>query len=231
MIVADRKPLAEIVDMLEGAGKVLVSACNTCVTVCHAGGKREAALLASQLRIYAHGNRWDLEVRENTLERHCDREFLDELREPLEWADAVLSMACGVGVNLASEVYPTARILPSLNTTFLGATDVPGRWLEMCGGCGDCVLHLTGGICPIVRCAKSLLNGPCGGSQDGKCEVERETPCAWQEIIERAVAQGRAHRLEAIQPVKDWRTSGAGGWRRRRIVEEIFAGEGEEGTA
>ncbi len=226
MIVADRKPLDEILEMVGDANRILVSACNTCVTVCLAGGRREAAILASQIRIHAQEAGRTVEVRENCLERHCDAEFLAELAGELEWADVMVSTACGVGVNLASEVYPAARIVPGLNTSFYGATDAPGRWLEMCGGCGDCVLDRTGGICPIVRCAKSILNGPCGGSQDGKCEVDPDTPCAWQEIIDRLALQGRSAALEAVEPVKDWSTSHSGG-RRRRIVDEVFQAEGE----
>lgn len=229
MIVADRKSLDDIVGMIGDADKVIVSACNACVTVCLAGGRREAGILASQLRIHAKEHDKDLEVREHSLARHCDAEFLSDLDEELEWADVMISMACGVGVNLASELHPKHRIVPGLNTTFYGATDAPGRWLEMCGGCGDCVLHKTGGICPIVRCAKSILNGPCGGSQDGKCEVDPETPCAWQEIIERLEAQGRGDDLIAVEPAKDWTTSFSGG-RRRRVVEEIYE-EDEEASA
>jgi hypothetical protein len=226
MIVAARKPFEEILDILGDAERILVSACNTCVTVCLVGGRREAALLASQLRIHAQEAGREIEVRESALERHCDREFLDALTEDLEWADVMLSTACGVGVNLVADVNPTRRIVPALNTTFFGATDLPGRWREMCGGCGDCVLHKTGGICPVVRCAKSILNGPCGGCQDGKCEVDKDTTCAWQDIIERLDGQGRSPELEVFEPIKDWRASHAGG-RRRRIVEEVFAGDAE----
>ncbi len=228
MITAEMKPFAEIVAMLEGASRVLVAACNTCVTVCHAGGKREAALLASQLRIHARENGLAREVRETVVERHCDAEFVEALAPELEWPEVMLSTACGVGVNYVAECFASKRILPGLNTTFLGATDVPGRWREMCGGCGDCVLHLTGGICPVVRCAKSIQNGPCGGSQEGRCEVDPDVPCAWQEIIDRVTAQGRAASLETVLPLKDWSTSGYGGWRRTRIVEEFFQPEEAE---
>ncbi len=225
MIVAERKPFDEILEIVGDAHRVLVCACNTCVTVCHAGGRREVELLASQLRIHAQETEREIEVREHTLERHCDAEFAAELAEHLDWADVMLSMACGVGVNLVAETYPTKRVVPGLNTTFYGATDVPGRWKEMCAGCGDCVLHLTGGICPVVRCAKSILNGPCGGSQDGKCEVDPSVDCAWHQIIERLETQGRAESLAEVRPIKDWSPSTHGGWRRSRIVEEIFAGE------
>jgi hypothetical protein len=228
MITADLKPFDQIAEMLTGATRVLVAACNTCVTVCHAGGKREAALLASQLRIHARENGLEREVRETVLERHCDAEFVDTFAPELEWPDVVLSTACGVGVNYVAERFPATRVVPGLNTTFLGATDVPGRWREMCGGCGDCILHLTAGVCPIVRCAKAIQNGPCGGSQDGKCEVDPDVPCAWQEIIERLTTQGRAEALEVVLPTKDWSSSMHGGWRRTRIVEEFFTAEGAE---
>lgn len=229
MITADMKPFEEIVGMLGDARRVLVASCNTCVTVCHAGGKRQVALLASQLRIHAAENGLEREVREVNLERHCDTEFVELIDEDMQWPDAFLSAACGVGVNFLADRNPSVRILPALNTTFYGATDVPGRWQEMCGGCGNCALDLTAGICPVVRCAKAIWNGPCGGSQDGKCEVSPDVDCAWQLIIERLTLQGRAEALETLLPTRDWSTSTHGGWRRTRIVEEFFAPE--EGEA
>ncbi len=123
----------------------------------------------------------------------------------------MLSLACGAGVNLVAEMFPKARIIPATNSTFCGSSVGQGKFVEHCGGCGDCVLDRTAGVCPIVRCAKSLLNGPCGGCQEGKCEINPETDCAWYIICERLQLQGRPHLLDEIQQPKDWRPAGHGG--------------------
>ncbi|MCU0579107.1 MAG: methylenetetrahydrofolate reductase C-terminal domain-containing protein [Desulfobacterota bacterium] len=204
MITAERKPIEEIVAMISPYRKVLVAGCGSCVAECAAGGEKETALLASALRMEARMTGRDLETREVTLERQCVYEFIDQLTALADQYEAVLSLACGAGVQAVAEVFPGLPILPALNTTFLGQTKEAGLWLENCRGCGDCRLHLFGDICPITRCAKSLFNGPCGGSQEGRCEVDPETPCAWQLIIESLDRTGRLEQLEAVYPPADW---------------------------
>ena len=115
-----------------------------------------------------------------------DHEHRGVVTEPAEAVE--LSLACGAGVNLLAEAYPARVPLPAMNTTFLAANDAPGVWVERCKGCGDCILHLTAGICPVARCAKNILNGPCGGTHDGKCEIssdEKVVDCVWAQIVER----------------------------------------------
>ncbi|HIE53390.1 MAG TPA: hypothetical protein EYP85_16680 [Armatimonadetes bacterium] len=211
MIVAERKPLAEIETALNGCSKVLLVGCGGCVTVCLAGGEKEVSILASLLRMSAQAQGRPLEVEEATIQRQCDREFFAEIREQVEECDLVLSLACGVGVNFFAEMFGDKRIVPALNTRFMGAAVAEGMWAERCLGCGDCILDRTGGICPLARCAKSLLNGPCGGSQEGKCEVDPETECAWQLIYERMEQLGRLEELEEILPPKDWSRGHDGG--------------------
>jgi ferredoxin len=212
MITATRKPFVEIAAMLESFDRVLVLGCGTCVTVCMAGGEREVGILASTLRLADREKGRKREVLEATIERQCDREFFDAVREKIEAADAVLSMACGVGVQFAGEVFPSAVVLPALDTKFYGTTLEQGVWSERCSGCGTCVIADFGGICPITRCSKSLLNGPCGGSANGKCEVDPENiDCGWQLIIDRMTRLGIADRLEKVQPPKDWSTGRHGG--------------------
>jgi hypothetical protein len=153
-----------------------------------------------------------MRIVEDTIERQCDREFFDTVRDKVEAADAVLSLACGVGVQFCSEVFAGKRVLPGLNTRFYGTTEQQGVWSERCAGCGTCVLDRFGGVCPIARCSKSLLNGPCGGSQNGMCEVDQENiPCGWQLIYDRMKSLGLLHMLEENQPIKDWRTGRDGG--------------------
>lgn len=218
MIVAEQKPLEEIKDLLRDAEKVLVVGCGTCVTVCFAGGEKEAGILSSSLRMSSKLDGHPLDVEHTTVQRQCEWEYIDPLAEQIKGVDAVLSIGCGIGVQALAERFPEAIVLPGLNTTFLGLPTEQGVWEERCAACGECLLGVTGGICPIARCAKQLLNGPCGGSQDGRCEIDPETPCAWQLIYDRLSAQGRLDLIMEIQPPKDWSRSRAGG--PRKIVRE-----------
>ncbi len=218
MIVAERKPFDEIVKLLDGAGKVLVLGCRTCVAVCLAGGDREVAELVAELRMKAKIDGREVEFVERNIERQCEPEMVTPLDEAVAAADAVLSLGCGCGVQLVADTFPDARVLPGLNTTFVGSTVAEGQWAERCAMCGECILDTTGGICPIARCSKTLLNGPCGGSQDGKCEVNPDVECAWQLIYERLDRQGRLGELAQIVPMKDWSSSRDGG--PRRVVRE-----------
>jgi ferredoxin len=220
MIVANLKSLDEILQMIKPYRKVLLLGCNECVTVCAVGGEREVGALASELRLIRAKKGEEVEVREHTLERQCDPEYVDQVRPFVGEYQAILSMACGAGVQYVAERYRTKPVLPAVNTTFLGVALEQGVWAERCQGCGTCILDQTGGICPIARCAKSLLNGPCGGSTNGKCEVDRETDCAWQLIIDRLKELGQLDRYEEIIPIKDWTTARDGG-PRKRIREDL----------
>jgi ferredoxin len=218
MIVAEQKPLEEIKQLVSGFDKVLVMGCGTCVTVCFAGGEKEVGILASSLRMATRLDGLQTEFLEATVQRQCEYEYNEAVAELLPEVDAVLSLACGIGVQTMNEQFSTVLTLPGLNTTFLGQPTEQGVWEERCQACGDCVLGTTGGICPISRCAKSLLNGPCGGSQNGNCEVDNETPCAWQEIYDRMAALGKLDLLLELNTMKDWRTSRDGG--QRKVVRE-----------
>lgn len=218
MIVAERKPLDEIIGFVKDCKKILIVGCNECVTVCYAGGKKEVAILASALKMAFLKEGKDLEIAEVTLERQCDKEYLEEIRDIIDQYDAVISMACGVGVQFMAEKYPSIFIYPALNTIFMGVTEERGVWAERCQGCGQCILGQTAGICPISRCAKRLFNGPCGGSTKGKCEINKDLACAWQLIIDRLKALGRMDDYDKLVPIKDWSTERSGG--PRRIVRE-----------
>ena len=205
MIVAKRKPLDEIKDMLKPYRKVLVLGCGSCVAICMAGGEKEAGLLATELQMAFQMSGEPKQVDNLTILRQCDREYIDEVKERLNQYDAILSIACGVGVQFTGEVLGGARVLlPGLNTTFMGATIEPGTWMERCLGCGDCVLDEYGGVCPITMCSKSLMNGPCGGPKDGKCEVERTRDCGWVLIYERLKKLGKLELLKKIHLPKNY---------------------------
>jgi ferredoxin len=226
MIVAEQKPLEEIKALIANAQKVLVVGCGTCVTVCFAGGAREAAIMASSLRMASKLDGGEKAVTDVTVQRQCEWEYLDEIAEQVRDADVVLSLGCGIGVQAIAEHFPDAWVVPGLNTTFLGMPTEQGVWAERCAACGDCVLGLTGGICPIARCSKSLLNGPCGGSEDGHCEINPDIPCAWQLIYDRLSSMGKLDVLMELQPPKNWSTSRDGG--PRKIVREDLRLASEE---
>ncbi len=220
MIVADRKPFDEIMQMIAPYEKILLLGCNECVTVCAVGGTKETALLASQIRMKRQVEGRGVIVGEKTLERQCDPEYADTLAGSVEEYDAVLSLACGCGVQFISERYPGRPVLPAVNTRFMGVTEQAGVWAERCQGCGNCVLDKTYGICPVARCAKSIMNGPCGGSHGGACEVNDDLPCAWQLIIDRLKALGSLDAYSEIEKPRDWSTSRDGG-PRRRVREDM----------
>jgi len=218
MIVADKKPIEEIIEDIKDHEKVLVLGCNECVTVCEAGGKKEVGILASALRMYFLNQGKEIKIDEETLERQCDHEYLEEIRDSIDQYDAVVSIACGVGVQFMAEKYHATPIYPGVNTCFMGATEERGLWTERCQGCGQCILSRTGGICPVSRCAKRVMNGPCGGSSKGMCEINKELVCAWQLIVERLKALDRFDEYEDLSPIKDWSTDRAGG--PRKVVRE-----------
>lgn len=214
MIVADKKPIEEIIEEIKDYKKILILGCNECVTVCEAGGKKEVGVLASALRMYFLNESKEVSVDEKTLERQCDHEYLEEIRDSIDDYDAVVSLACGVGVQFMAEKYFSTPVFPGVNTCFLGATEKRGLWTERCQACGQCILAYTGGICPVSRCAKRLLNGPCGGSTNGKCEINKELDCAWQIIIDRLKSLGRLDDYEKLFSIKDWSHDRAGGPRK-----------------
>jgi ferredoxin len=218
MITGEQKPLEEIQSLLGDAKKVLVVGCGTCVTVCFAGGSREAQILSASLRMASKLNGHPQDVTDVTVQRQCEWEYLDEIEKEIAEADIVLSLACGIGVQAIAEHFPDTWVVPGLNTTFLGIPQEQGVWEERCAACGDCILGLTGGICPIARCSKSLLNGPCGGSEDGHCEIDPDVPCAWQLIYDRLTSMGKEDTLLELQPPKNWQVSRDGG--PRKIIRE-----------
>jgi ferredoxin len=218
MIVADKKPIEEIVDLVKAHQNLLILGCNECVTVCEAGGKKEVGVLASALRMFFMNQGQDMKIDEVTLERQCDHEYLEEIRNVIDQYDAVVSLACGVGVQFMAEKYFSKPIYPGVNTCFMGVTEQRGVWSERCQGCGQCILGQTAGICPVSRCAKRLFNGPCGGSTKGKCEISKDLLCAWQVIVDRLEALNKLEDYEKIMPIKDWSNDRAGG--PRKVVRE-----------
>ncbi|MFC1883687.1 methylenetetrahydrofolate reductase C-terminal domain-containing protein [Thermodesulfobacteriota bacterium] len=220
MIVAEQKPVKEILEMVKGLKKVLVIGCKGCVTVCNVGGSKEAGILASALKIAARAKGKDIQVDEHTLERQCDPEYIEEVKNIISGYDAVISIACGVGPQFLSERYKNVKVFPGVNTKFMGGAVEHGVWSERCAGCGQCVVHYFGGLCPIARCSKSLLNGPCGGSAYGKCEISKDVDCIWDTIVRKMMEMDMLDKLIEFKPPKSWSTARDGG-PRKMIREEL----------
>ena len=227
MIVGSQKPIEEILNMVKDFQKVLVFGCNTCVAICHAGGEKEAETIAALIRMRAAQEGKRIEVNHLGVMRHCEPEYFDPVMDEVRKYDLVLSTACGVGVNFLSERIGEIPVYPGINTSFFGGVPEAGVFTELCAGCGNCILHLTGGICPIARCAKTLMNGPCGGTNKGKCEVSQDIDCAWYLIVERMKKLGTLEKLAEIQPPRNWSTARDGG-PRRVSLEHIRAYEEKE---
>jgi ferredoxin len=218
MIMARPKPIEEIIEEIKDFNKVLIAGCDGCVTVCEAGGSKEVQVLASALRLYFTKESKRMEIEETSLTRQCDKDYLQQLLDKIDDYDAIVSLACGAGVQFMAEMYRKKPIFPGVDTCFIGVTEERGVWAERCQACGQCILASTGGICPISRCSKRMLNGPCGGSERGKCEVSPDTDCGWHLIYERLKELGQLDFFAEPTDPKDWVSSRDGG--PRKIVRE-----------
>lgn len=191
MIITQKKPIEELMAMLEGATKIALIGCGSCATACATGGEKEIAQLKSYLE--AHGK----QVVATSMSDYCCMNIMTRnVVKKLNAAnpDAIVAMSCGDGVQVVAK-HANCPTYPSNNTLFLGESIKLGLFEEACHLCGDCVLGRTGGICPISHCAKSLVNGPCGGSKNGKCEVNPENDCAWIKIYNRLNEIGQLEKL------------------------------------
>jgi ferredoxin len=204
MIVAKRKPFDEIKDFLKDYKKVLTVGCGTCVAVCLAGGEKEVSVLNAELDMARRLDDNPIELGAITIERQCDREYLEVLDSMVGDYDAVLSLACGAGIQFLAERYQEKPVFPGVDTTFIGVNQDVGWYEERCRSCSSCVLGMTAGICPVTMCAKGLYNGPCGGTNKGSCEISKDQPCAWYMIYERLSKQNRLDNIMKITPVQEW---------------------------
>jgi len=219
VIFAEWKPLDELVEMLRKHKKVLLAGCATCVAECATGGEKEVETLAPLLRMALQKQGHGIEILTATVEKQCEWEFVEDLAQLAGQVDAIMSLACGIGVQALAERFSEIPVYPGVNTSALTIREESGLWSSRCAACGDCVLGETFGLCPVSRCAKSLLNGPCGGTRaNGKCEVDENVDCVWKLIVERAKARGELDSLKKVHKAKDWSNSGHGG--PKRVVRE-----------
>jgi len=186
--ISKQKPFEEIKEYLEKDEKVFLIGCGTCATMCHTGGKSEVLEMKDKLaEMGKKVTGWMV------IPTACDsltEQAIAENAQAIEEADSILVMTCAFGVQTVA-LYADKVVYPALNTLFVGSEDTPYHFSEVCTQCGECVIGWTGGICPFTTCPKGLLNGPCGGAKDGKCEVDSEKDCAWALIYERLKKQGR----------------------------------------
>jgi len=190
--------------MRKGHGSILVVGCAGCTALCLAGGQKEVDELNLRLRAIFRDQGHSVRIKGYTVERQCEMDFIAELDPMVGKYEAIISLACGAGVQFVAERYREIPVYPALNTSFIGVNRDIGWYEEACRSCGDCQLAYTGGICPVTRCAKSIFNGPCGGTRDGMCEVDPETECAWCLIYERLKGQGRLENIINIKAPVKW---------------------------
>ena len=215
--ITEQKQWEELMEMLKGVEKLYLIGCGTCSTMVHTGGKSE--VIAMKKKLEEAGKQvtgWMV------VPNPCDELTRDALKEEIDRikkADGILALTCAMGVQMIG-LHSDKIVYPALNTVFVGQEEGPGQFIEVCEQCGSCVLGRTAGICPVVRCAKGLLNGPCGGSVKGKCEVSPDVPCAWQLIYDRLAKVGQLDKLDEIAPLKDWSKSRSGGPRKITVKEK-----------
>ncbi|MGQ9641666.1 MAG: methylenetetrahydrofolate reductase C-terminal domain-containing protein [Candidatus Bathycorpusculaceae bacterium] len=211
MIIVQQKPLEEIFGMTENLKSLLILGCDGCSGIIEVGGERQAEILRTLLEMHGKLKGKSLpKIKATSILRQCDRQIAATALHPLiNDYNAILSLACGVGVQTLADLYPNKLVIPANDTKFLGMHDTKeGKFYEMCRACGECILFETGGICPITRCAKSLLNGPCGGQANGKCEVGGwKNDCAWVLIYKRLKERNRLDLFAKFRIPRDYRIS------------------------
>ena len=205
MLISEQKPLEEILSYLDGEKSIFVIGCKGCAEGWGSGGEKQVAEMRNTLQEKGKAVTGSVVV-----DMLCDaaltRLKLKSYRKEIAAANSVLVLTDGVGVQTVAEVVDTV-VHPGCNTLSSGGAHAEWKESERCLECGDCMLEFTGGLCPIARCSKHLLNGPCGGSQGGKCEVDPSIPCVWQQIVDHLAKIGQLGRLEGLVPPKNWSVS------------------------
>ena len=210
MIVTTLKPLDEIMNFISPYKNIMIVGCDGCTQPPR--GIKEAGTLSQLLELAGKQKNKEFNFKIITIAKQCDSYLVASILEPqTEGVEAILSLACGIGVQEIAKIFPGIPVFPAQNTHFMGAEErEAGTLEERCAGCGDCLLALTGGVCPVARCTKGLLNGACGGSKNGKCELSPERDCGWILIYEQLEKQGKLQNLKEFRPPRDYQLTG---WR------------------
>lgn len=205
MIITRQKDFNDLLSVIKN-GPVFIIGCSECATLCHTGGEEEVLSMKKVLEkknIQTTG--WV--VLEPACHLQNDKRLLKEHKKEIDKAKKILVLACGNGVQTVSEIIDDTEIITGTDTLFLGEIKRASDFEKRCEMCGECIIDLFEGVCPVSRCPKSMLNGPCGGSIGGKCEVDNEIDCIWDIIYKHLKEKGQLHKLKEIKEPKDWAKS------------------------
>jgi ferredoxin len=216
MIISQQKPLELLLQLIQDKSVFLIG-CSECATICHTGGETEVIEMKKKLEEnHIHVTGWTI------LDPAChllnDKRLLKPYKKEIEDAYYLLMFSCGDGLQVISKLYPAKRILSGTNTLFLGAELERGTFSRICNLCGECIADEFDGLCPISRCPKNMLNGPCGGSMNGKCELSDQLPCVWDEIIRKKITRNSTDALKIIKKPKDWTVYRFFNWRENNSI-------------
>jgi len=205
MLISEQKPIEEILSYLDGDKSIFLIGCKGCAEGWGSGGEKQVAEMKNTLQERGKAVSGSVVV-----DMLCDSTLtklkLRAYKKEVAAADSILVLTDGAGVQTVAELVNKV-VHPGCNTLSSGGAHAEWKEAERCLECGDCVLEFTGGLCPIARCSKHLLNGPCGGSQGGKCEVDPDIPCVWQQIVDRLAKLGQLDKLERLVTPKNWSVS------------------------
>lgn len=202
MIISERKPLEELRETIDSLQRFFLIGCGACATVCKSGGEEEVFLMQEWLIDQGKEVTGSMVIDEACHLLRAGRD-LRHHKSALREADALIVLACGGGVQSVT-AQTEKMVIGALNSMFLGNVRRYGHYEEKCSLCGECLLNETAGICPVTTCAKALLNGPCGGMEDGHCEIDADLECAWLLIYERLKRQNRPGVFARRVPAKAW---------------------------
>ena len=203
MIVSRQKPFNEVLDCLKGIERVFIVGCGECATVCLTGGEEQVAEMIKKLQEAGKQVTGSF-VAESACHMLDMKRMLRQHKDAVAQAQAIVTMACGAGAQSVANTMDDKPVFTANDTMFLGNVQRFGNFVEHCSMCGSCIINQTGGICPVTNCSKGLLNGPCGGVNQGKCEVGEDRDCAWVKIYNRLKALNRLDEFKKIQAMKDF---------------------------
>ena len=218
MIVTDNKPKQEVLEALQDYHKIFIIGCGSCAAASRTGGDDECRIWVEDLK-KSGKEATGYFIPEETCHVFLLKSMLRQ-SEAAAASDALLVLACGAGVQAVSAA-TDKPVVAGLNSMFLGTTYRAGEFLKYCSLCGSCVLSTTAGICPVTRCPKGLLNGPCGGMVNGMCEVDASMKCVWVEIYERLKSRNKQKALATINKPKSY-----GNVRHQKVEPKKLSKEG-----
>ncbi len=201
MIITKQKTFEDILNFVAHEDSIFILGCGDCATLCHTGGEEQVREMIDKLEKIGKKITGTAIGKAPCHELDTARIFRQN-KEQIKKSDSILVLACGAGTQAAREA-TDKKVHPGCDSLFIGNSKRHMNFYEKCSACGDCVLDEFGGICPVTRCPKSLLNGPCCGSNDGKCEVNNSLECIWITIFKRLKVEGRLSTLDKIHPPKN----------------------------